>query len=680
MSVNCFYGVGNSLFAGTSSKGVFRSPDTGVSWQTANTGIENRTVFSLISKDAFLFAGTDDGVYRSSDTGATWLPFNTSLAGKFVQSLYVANGFIYAGTTGAGLFKSSDNGSLWTDASGGALGSSTIHSIIASTSHLVVVSDNLIFYSDDNGDSWFYEPSSPFLLVGTPSFLGRGDSVLLVSGRGIFRSFDGGVHWGNFIPVIPASRQASINGLGTANNIIVAGSTVGIYYSNNFGASWTAVAATGLRSGTWFTHQFYIYKNTLLLGYDEIGIALSNDRGRNWSYTLNGFMPAAVIDNAMTTTGNILLSGTHGDGVYASSNAGNSWSKIGTTNNADTLSNSIVFATLVVNNSILLAGTCGNGLYRSTNNGATWTRIRNGLPQQPSGFLCVNSLARTTTNILIGTDRGLYYSTDLGLTWNATNIAGTNFRILGIAANGAVACAASAALILNNRIYRSADNGVTWTTAFETIADFTCMASDGATHFYAGTLNSTNILSNNNGVTWQLFGPGIPAENGGYTIGVFRNNVFVGNNGGVYFSNNNGASFTQQNAGFDPPPNNIVQGFTFTAANIYAGLYQNSVWRRPLSDFGISLKAAENKNDLQLMAAPNPVKGQSVISYKTMQKEKVIINIYRPDGSLAQHILNTVQDAGKHSVYITGNKLSPGSYYVVIVTASTHASIAIHIL
>jgi len=306
MNVNCFYRVGNTLFAGTSAKGVFRSSNSGASWQPSNTGIANKAVHSLIAKDAFLFAGTDDGVYRSSDNGTTWQPFNTNLLGKTIQSLYVSNGFIYAGTVAFGLFKSNDNGQNWTDANGGALGSSTIHAITFASPNLVVVSDNLIFYSNDNGDSWFYEYTSPFLLVGTSSFLNSHDSLILVSGRGVYRSFDDGVHWSNFIPVIPTNRNASINGLGMVNNIVVAGSKVGIYYSQNFGATWKAVPAAGLRNGNWFTHQFYIYGNTLLLGYDEIGVARSTDKGRNWSYALNGFTPAASIDNALSATGSLL--------------------------------------------------------------------------------------------------------------------------------------------------------------------------------------------------------------------------------------------------------------------------------------------------------------------------------------------------------------------------------------
>src|SRR5215469_16953730 len=65
ISVNALYQSGNTLFAGTSSKGVFKSKDHGTTWSSANSGIENRTVFSLVADGHNLYAGTDLGVYRS---------------------------------------------------------------------------------------------------------------------------------------------------------------------------------------------------------------------------------------------------------------------------------------------------------------------------------------------------------------------------------------------------------------------------------------------------------------------------------------------------------------------------------------------------------------------------------------------------------------------------------------
>jgi photosystem II stability/assembly factor-like uncharacterized protein len=379
----------------------------------------------------------------------------------------------------------------------------------------------------------------------------------------------------------------------------------------------------------------------------------------------------------LSTTGNVLLCGTHGDGVYASTNGGNSWSKIGTSNNADTLSNSNVFATLALGNNILLAGTCGNGLYRSTNNGSTWTRIRNGLPQQNSGFLCVSSLAKGTNNVIIGTDRGLYYSTDLGLSWNASNVTGTGNNIQGVAANGSIICAASESSFLIIKFTGQQMMALHGVQCLETIADFTCMASDGNNHFYAGTLTSTNILSNDNGVNWQTF------RHRPYYRRLCdccsRANVFVGNSDGIFFSNNNGSSFTKQNTGLDPTPNNVAQGFTITSTDVYAGMFQNSVWKRPLSDFGIRTDAQPIAilNEMKLQVTPNPVTAKSIITYSTNKKGNVVINLYDVTGNLIRNIQSSAQDAGEHIAYIQKDKLKTGQYYVAVIAGNNHQSIPI---
>src|SRR5215831_14755970 len=66
MNVKTFYQSGKTLYAGTESKGVFKSKDHGLTWSSSNKGLENTTVYSLISDGTFLYAGTDNGVFRSS--------------------------------------------------------------------------------------------------------------------------------------------------------------------------------------------------------------------------------------------------------------------------------------------------------------------------------------------------------------------------------------------------------------------------------------------------------------------------------------------------------------------------------------------------------------------------------------------------------------------------------------
>lgn len=669
INVNVFYQNNNKLFAGTSPKGVFKSVNNGVTWSAANTGIQDKNVFSLIADNNYLFAGTDSGVFRSPDNGKTWQAANQNIEQKFIVSFIFANGYLFAGAIG-GIYKSSDEGSTWSDANGSALTSSTIHDIAYASPHLVAIADNLIFYSDDDGDTWNYNPNSPFILGNNPSFLSNHDSLLLANGTGIFRSFDGGINWSNFISVAPNS---TIDGLIKTNNIVFAGTPKGIYSSNNFGKTWQKITAHGIRLGNWFTHDFYKSGNNYLLAYDEIGVGYTADTGKNWKYTLNGFPPAASIDNAILFSNNILLSGTHGDGVYNSIDAGISWRKTGTTNNRDTLSNSIIFAMLKSGN-ILLAGTCGNGLYRSADNGATWVRIRNGLPQQASGYLCVQSLAKTKSSFVIGTDQGLYYSNDLGLTWLSSNI--SDKYVVAVAANDSVACAAVENFTGPAAIYRSAGNAAAWNIVFQASGeDWASMGTDGKSHFYTGTLATGNYVSNNNGLSWQGVGPGIPPGTGGFAIAATGKNVFIGNATGVYFSNNHGTSFTEVNTGFNK--NHAVQGFTISSTDVYAGLFQNSIWKRPLTDFGIPLTQPQQKinNTLPVSLMPNPLVNESKLSYKLESATHVVIILYDVNGNHIKTITDAVQAKGSYMKTINRGGLHTGNYFISMLAGDKHAMI-----
>jgi hypothetical protein len=669
IDLNVFYQRGNTLFAGSSANGAFKSINNGISWSAANSGIADKSVFSFIADANFLFAGTDSGVFRSSNNGVTWQAVNNGIQQKFVYSFVFANGFLFAGTS-SGLYKSSNQGASWSDANGNALNSSIIHDIIFTSPDLVVIADNLIFYSDDNGNSWNYNPQSPFVLGATPSFLALHDSVLLATASQVFRSFDGGINWSN---AINATAGSNIVGLVQASTFTVAGTKEGMFFSSNFGRTWKPVTTHSIRNGNWFVNDFYRSGKNFLLAYNEIGVGYSADSGRNWNYTLQGFPPAASIDNALDFSNNILLTGTHGDGVYKSTNAGNTWIKTGTTNNLDTLSNSNIFALLKVNN-IILAGTCGNGLYRSADNGVSWTHITNGLPKQSNGSLCVQSLVNTTNAFLIATDQGLFFSRDSGITWNASNLTGKD--VVAVVANDSVACAAVENFTGFNTIYRSVNDPASWSVVFQSgIDDWTSMASDGKNHFYTGTLSTSNYVSNNDGISWQTVGPGIPVGSGGYAIGVLNKNVFIGNNNGVYFSNNNGTSFTEASTGFDK--HHSVQGFTFSSTDIYAGLFENSIWKRPLSDFGITALQKSEDAQLPFTFIPNPLVSESKFSYTLSSMQQVIINLYNANGNLVKNIKDVVEIAGNHSVTIRKESLHAGNYFLSVLAGNKHAVVNI---
>ncbi|WP_290660514.1 T9SS type A sorting domain-containing protein [Ignavibacterium sp.] len=100
--------LGNFIFLGTASSGVFRSSDYGKSW--SSVGLSNQTIYALLTYDTLLFAGTaNSGVFVSFDYGNNWQAFNQgNPVGSIVELIY-DNTYIYAATLGGGVYRYNRN-------------------------------------------------------------------------------------------------------------------------------------------------------------------------------------------------------------------------------------------------------------------------------------------------------------------------------------------------------------------------------------------------------------------------------------------------------------------------------------------------------------------------------------------------------------------------------------------
>ncbi|MBX7236335.1 MAG: peptidoglycan DD-metalloendopeptidase family protein [Caldilineales bacterium] len=97
----------NVVYAGTATRGIYRSADGGATWQSTNNGLGNVEARAL-AIDPFnpqvIYAGRDDGggVYRSVDGGANWSAFDEDLGSRNIKSLWLDGGSCHtllAGTT-----------------------------------------------------------------------------------------------------------------------------------------------------------------------------------------------------------------------------------------------------------------------------------------------------------------------------------------------------------------------------------------------------------------------------------------------------------------------------------------------------------------------------------------------------------------------------------------------------
>src|SRR6185369_12181501 len=82
--------VPGALFAGTSG-GVFKTVNRGVSWSLLNSavGFVRILVIDPATPSTLYAATNSNGVYRSTDSGSTWNAINTGLTNLTVRALVI---------------------------------------------------------------------------------------------------------------------------------------------------------------------------------------------------------------------------------------------------------------------------------------------------------------------------------------------------------------------------------------------------------------------------------------------------------------------------------------------------------------------------------------------------------------------------------------------------------------
>jgi len=151
------------------------------------------------------------------------------------------------------------------------------------------------------------------------------------------------------------------------------------------------------------------------------------------------------------------------------------------------------------------SSTSTNGVYRLTPGGIEWEYL--GLTTY-----IIESLEITPTGeIIAGVNNKIFKSIDNGITWYPVYSSLGNWAAIKAFGNGLV-LAGSTSGNLYNSVLRSIDNGETWDTVFqlsssEPVEDF-AMAPDGT--IYMGTTHYFNgggvYRSSDNGTTWEYIG------------------------------------------------------------------------------------------------------------------------------------------------------------------------------
>jgi len=584
LETNVIFKANNIVYAGTETQGVYKSSDNGSNWVAANTGIERTSISDLIFSGTNLIAAvkadcpTSLNVFNSTDNGVTWSG-TTGLSGRIVKSFAIKGSAIYAAVAlfpgSSGVARSTDDGNTWQDVA------SPIENggeSIVSDNAIIIAEDNFIWRSTDDGASW--DVVEQFALTGISSFARAGTKLFAAATTGFHTSTDNGARW---------TFEAFSNGaysFSASGNTIYLGSNSKVFKSTDFGATWIDMS-TGLGHGG---IRALLYDGSNLFAgtpADAAGIYRSTNGGASWDPAAAG-LPVASIIRGQIAFGGYVFAGTQGDGIYRSSDHGDTWSKTDVNNSL--LAQQLVFAFCEKDNA-LYAG-AGNGIYKSTDGGATFQRTLNGFP--PNINVTAYSLTVSTGNILAAVSvsfspseglEGIFYSPDDGSNWHQANLPLQPTFVSAVASDGTSIAYAGVygQSSFVTGLYQSTDAGITWVSRTDVLmVDIERLAVRGS-NVLAATL-FTAFYSTDFGETWGSSTPGFcpPFGCGVATYTLSGTSIFAGNTAGMFLSTDSGASWTDINQGFPTCPLPAVEASCINNSYLFAGTFGEAVWRKPL--------------------------------------------------------------------------------------------------
>jgi len=498
----------NKVLAGSRHGNLFKSEDGGNSWETIhnNNGLTIDGVISDITYDSvnenvvYLTSGFFDvwdfvgnGIYKSIDGGETWNRLEDGLEGKTQfgdlvidpsdsNVIYAANGMEtngdVIGEDQAYLYRSEDAGESWERIDiGSQVGQRfTLNSVVIHPENpdriYVLGQDQRILISEDRGETWELITNSGFIGIGTfVEYHPLNNDIMYATtyAAGIFKSTDGGRTWEDlngkeiaFAYVEGMSADPEV-----AGRLYTQSFENGFHYSNDNGENWQR----GHFSGNYWAWTTFIEKPK-----DSSNIFVVNRGGGNIKRTSspNGVWELVDIPNAggeepwpnilESESGNLLYAGTRNEGVFKTTDGGNSWQE-----KNDGLPANLDVRTISIdpnNVNKVYAGSINNGgrLWQSNDKGNSWNLLNDEMTFTTIHAMDVDP---NNENVVYAAPwgAGLFKSTDGGNSWNEIIGGGESERVFSLAAikvhpeDSNILYAADRA---DSLLIKSEDGGATW--------------------------------------------------------------------------------------------------------------------------------------------------------------------------------------------------------------------------
>jgi photosystem II stability/assembly factor-like uncharacterized protein len=550
-----------TVFLGTSNGKIFRSTDGGSTWAPLNPGLGpyEYVVDTLVQhpkeKD-HLYAGAWDlhsdggGLFESRDAGLSWKRVMLPLPYSAVRGLSICRNHperMLIGTL-SGAYVSADGGSTWLNVGGSDLQKAESVAIDPVNYRFLYVGTwRLSYRSTDFGKTWIRIERGMALDSDVFSIsVSKHNPEIVYSSAcsGVYRSLNHAQSWTRLKLLSDRfTIRAGVVDIDPVDaNIVYSGTTEGLFVSKNEGQTWSR-----LTPGDVIVNAIQIDPGNnlrILIGTEYHGILLTNDGGRSWKESNNGFIHKQVSwiapDSAVSGS---FVAGVQsgGGGLYRYSGQDKSW-----TVSQIAPGMRILSFLILPGNRGTLAGTM-EGIYWQREVKGSWTKLAG-----PISRRTIYSLNADPANPVIyaGTDQGIYRSSLETLkfrTPSGSRLSPKTWCIATSKANPEFVYAGTSIGLL-----RSWDRGTTWNVVSawglpeRTTVEALAISPSDKEHLLAGT--SVGLYeSHNGGIHWKrVEDPGMGGAAGSVLFLDDSGKRILSANkssGGIFYSRDSGQSW-----------------------------------------------------------------------------------------------------------------------------------------
>ncbi len=465
---------------------LFRSRDGGFTWEPlpAMHGKSIRALAISGTSPSTLVAGAIDGIYRSATSGDTWKKISPEGDAEIrnIQSVALDpkdSNVIYAGTWHLP-WKTKDGGNTWQKVSRGLDYDSDVFSIMV-------------------------DGSNPNI-------------VLASACSGIYRSTTGGRTFRKVQDIPYSARRTHVLRQNPRNlRIIFAGTTEGLWRTVDGGTSWTRASRRSI-----VVNDVLIdprHSNRVLLATDRLGVLLSEDGGRTFAPSNDGYarryVTAIVADRNNPTNLYVgIANDRESGGVFSFNRDDERWQQM-----SNGLGGRDVLSLQQTVKGDLVAGT-GQGIFLLGRKSRRWhptelaaaedsqnqlSTRRHAVNSRPTSVISdarVNNLDLRDGRWLAATSHGLLKSMDEGRTWSGGEILGLQDFIAVESLDNLVVATTGTAIVVSD------DGGTRWHLSVAPKGIRSLVLTPIGQIIIA--TRSGGFRSSDEGATWHAMSDGLP--------------------------------------------------------------------------------------------------------------------------------------------------------------------------